>query len=110
MNIVKVINFLLIAGVIQGFGFNLVTVFVKKKFEKVVIYLNLTVLFISLNNLQAWLIDSEFSSNIFLINQFLVPWYLLIFPMFYAFTANFLRVEKRVNSFIKPTLILFSIE
>ncbi|MFD1163617.1 helix-turn-helix domain-containing protein [Hwangdonia seohaensis] len=108
--IVKIINFLLIAGVLQGFGFNLVTVFVKKRFHKVIIFLNLTVLFISLNNLQAWLIDSGFTSKLFLINQLLVPWYLLIFPMFYAFTANFLRVEKKVNSFIKPTLILFFTE
>lgn len=107
---VKIINFLLIAGVLQGFGFNLVTIFVKKKFDKVIIFLNLTVLFISLNNLQAWLTDSGFSSNLFLIKQLLVPWYLLIFPMFYAFTSNFLRVEKRVNDFIKPTLILFVIE
>lgn len=108
--IVKVINFLLIAGVIQGFGFNLVTIFVKKKFDKTVIFLNLTVLFISLNNLQAWLIDNGFSCNLFLIKQLLIPWYLLIFPMFYAFTSNFLKVEKRVNDFIKPTLILLFIE
>lgn len=110
MSIVKIINFLLIAGVLQGFGFNLVTIFVKKKFNKVIIFLNLTVLFISLNNLQAWLIDSGYSSNLFLIKHLLVPWYLLIFPMFYTFTSNFLRVEKRVNDFIKPTLILFILE
>ena len=67
---VKIINFLLIAGVLQGFGFNLVTIFVKKKFDKVVIFLNLTVLFISLNNLQRWLIDNEFISDLFLIQQF----------------------------------------
>ncbi len=110
MNLVSIINFLLIAGVIQGFGFNLVTLCIKKKFDKVIIFLNLTVLFISLNNLQRWLIDIGYSSNIFLIEQFLVPWYVLVFPMFYAFTTHFLRVERRVNDFIKPTLIIFIIE
>lgn len=107
MDIISIINFLLIAGVVQGFGFNLVTFFIKKKFNKTVIFLNLIVLFISLNNLQRWLIDNDFSSNLFLIQQLLIPWYLLIFPMFYAFTSNFLKVEKRVNDFVKPTLILF---
>ncbi len=110
MSLVSIINFLLIAGVVQGFGFNLVTLFVKKKFDKVIVFLNLTVLFLSLNNLQRWLIDNDFTSSLFLIEQFLVPWYVLIFPMFYAFTTHFLRVEKLVNDFIKPTLIIFIFE
>ncbi|SFZ93679.1 AraC-type DNA-binding protein [Flaviramulus basaltis] len=107
---VKIINFLLIAGVLQGLCFNLITVFVKKKFNKVIIFLNLTVLFISLSNLQAWLIDNGYSSNLFLIKHLEVPWYLLIFPVFYSFTTNFLRVEKRVNDFLKPSLIIFIFE
>jgi AraC-like DNA-binding protein len=110
MDIVTVINFLLIAGVIQGFGFNLVTVFVKKKFGRTVIFLNLVVLFISLNNLQRWLIDNDFSSDLFILKQLLIPWYLLVFPMFYAFTTHFLTIEKKVVDFIKPTLIIFVLE
>ncbi|PKQ43907.1 helix-turn-helix domain-containing protein [Confluentibacter flavum] len=110
MNFLSIVNFLLIAGVIQGFGFNLVTVFGRRKFGKVVIFLNLVVLFISLNNLQRWLIDNGFSSDLFLLKQLLVPWYVLIFPMFYAFTTHFLKINDKVNDFIKPTLILFAIE
>ena len=110
MNFDSVVNFLLIAGVIQGFGFNLVTLFIKKKFTKVIVFLNLTVLFISLNNLQRVLIDNEFFSFSFLLKSFQVPWYVLIFPMFYAFTARFLRIEEKVNDYIKPTLIIFVLE
>lgn len=110
MDLVVIINFLLIAGVIQGFGFNLVTIFVKKKYGKTVIFLNLVVLFISLNNLQRWLIDNGYSSDLFLLKQLLIPWYLLIFPMFYAFTSHFLTIEKKVVDFIKITLIIFVIE
>lgn len=110
MNLVSVVNFLLIAGVLQGFGFNLVTIFVRKKFGKVVIYLNLVVFFISLNNLQSWLIDHDFFSFSFLLKQLQIPWYVLIFPMFYAFTTHFLRIEEKVNDFIKPTIILFVFE
>jgi AraC-like DNA-binding protein len=110
MNFVTIINFLLIAGVIQGFGFNLVTLFVKKKFNKTIIFLNLTVLFISLNNLQRLLIDHDFFSFSFLLKQLQIPWYVLLFPMFYAFITHFLQVEKRVNDFIKPTLLIFVLE
>lgn len=110
MNLVTVVNFLLIAGVIQGFGFNLVTIFVRKKFGKVIIYLNFVVFFISLNNLQSWLTDLDFFSFSFLLKHLQIPWYVLIFPMFYAFTTHFLRIEEKVNDFIKPTIILFIFE
>lgn len=110
MNFDSIVNFLLIAGVIQGFGFNLVTLFVKKKFDKTIIFLNLTVLFISLNNLQSWLRQNDHSSDLFLIKNLLVPWYVLVLPMFYAFTIYFVKVQDRVNNFIKLTLILFVLE
>jgi len=110
MDIVSIINFLLIAGIIQGFGFNLVTLFFKKKFDKVIVFLNLIVLFISLNNLQRWLIDNGFSSDLFFLKNLLIPWYLLVLPMFYAFTTHFLQIEKRVNDFIKLSLIIFVFE
>ncbi|SEQ05447.1 AraC-type DNA-binding protein [Hyunsoonleella jejuensis] len=106
----SIINFFLIAGVIQGFAFNLVTMFVKKKCDKVIVFLNLTVLFISLNNLQRWLIDNHYTSDLFLLENLLIPWYVLILPMFYAFTTHFLKVEDKVNDFLKFSIILFVTE
>lgn len=107
MSLVKIVDFLLIAGVIQGFGFNLVTIFIKKKYDKVIIFLNLTVLFISLNNLQAIIGDHHIFDGIFLLKKLLIPWYFLIFPMFYAFTTHYLQVQDKVKSFLKPSLIIF---
>jgi AraC-like DNA-binding protein len=98
------------AGVLQGFGFNLVTMFVKKKCDKVIVFLNLTVLFISLNNLQRWLIYNGHVSDLFLIQHFEVPWYLLILPMFYAFVTHFLQVQEKVNYFLKFSIFLFVFE
>ena len=117
-DIVKLINYLLIGGVLQGFGFNLVTLFVKKKFNKTIVFLNLTILFISLNNLQRWLIDNDYSSSdlfqdpsvLFLLENLLVPWYFLIFPMFYAFTVYFVNVQDKVNDFLKPSIAVFILE
>ncbi|MEO6348656.1 MAG: helix-turn-helix domain-containing protein [Aquaticitalea sp.] len=110
MNFVPIINFLLIAGVIQGFGFNLVTLFIKKKYDNTIVFLNLTILFISLNNLQRWLIDNGFSSDSFLLKNLLIPWYVLVLPMFYAFTVHFIKVHEKVNSFIRVTLAVFVLE
>ena len=110
MDIVSIINFLLIAVIFQGFCFNLLTLFFKKKFDKVIVFLNLIVLFISLNNLQRWLIDNGFSSDLFFLKNLLIPWYLMVLPMFYAFTTHFLQIEKKVNDFLKLSLIIFVFE
>lgn len=110
MELDSIIKFLLIGGVIQGFGFNLVTLFIKKKFSKVIVFLNLIVLFISLNNLQRVLTDIEFFKFNFLLNQLLVPWYLFVVPMFYAFTTHFLRIENKVKDFTKITIVIFILE
>lgn len=110
MDINSIINFLLVAGVIQGFVFNLVTLFIKKRFNIVVLYLNLVVLFISLNNLQAWLIESGYSSDYFYIKNMLVPWYFFILPMFYAFVIHFLEVDKTIIGFVKFAIVVFVVE
>lgn len=111
--IIKIINFILIAGVIQGFVFNIFTIHItKKKVGWAVIYLNLTVLVLSLNNLQAWLIDVGFSANNynFFFKQLLVPWYVFILPTFHAFLIYYLRIKETVNSYIKPAISIFLIE
>lgn len=110
MDIVTVINFLLIAGVIQGFVFNSVTLFFRKRFSIVILYLNLVVLFISLNNLQAWLIDKGYSSDLFFIKNLLVPWYFFVLPMFYAFVIHFLEVDKTIIGFVKFAIKVFVAE
>ncbi|WP_046757117.1 helix-turn-helix domain-containing protein [Kordia jejudonensis] len=103
-------NFLLIAGAIQGFIFNGVTLLSQKKIDKVIIYLNLTVFFLSLNNLQAWLIAKEFRFDMFFLRQFLVPWYMFIMPMFYMFLIHYLKIQERVKGFLHIAITLFVIE
>jgi len=98
------------AGVVQAFGFNLVTIFVKKKFSKPIIFLNLVVLSIALNNLQRWLIDNGYSSDLFLLEHLMVPWYLFIIPMFYAFATHFMKIEDKVVSYVRATVVIFIVE
>ncbi len=110
MDINTIINFLLIAGAVHGFVFILVSFFLKKRFSIVVLYLNLVVLFISLNNLQAWLIAKGYISNFFYIKHLLIPWYFFILPMFYAFIIHFLEVDKKIVGFVKFAVVVFVVE
>ena len=64
-NMTSIFNFLLIAGALQGFVFNIATFLLSKKVEKPILFLNLLVLFLSLNNLQSWLIDTFYQKLIF---------------------------------------------
>jgi len=110
MNITSIVNYILIAGAIQGFGFNLVTLFLRRKISKPIVFLNLVVFFISINNLQRFLIDINFFDFSFFLNQLQIPWYFLSTPMFYAFTVHFLGLEKKVSDFVRLSVFIFITE
>ncbi len=110
MTLDSFINYLLIAGVIQGFLFNMVTLFFRKKYGPVVLYLNLVVLFISLNNLQAWLPAMGYGSNHFFMKSMVVPWYLLVFPSFYNVVRHYLGVLSKTRDYMPWVVGLFVAE
>jgi AraC-like DNA-binding protein len=107
---IAVFNMLLIVGAIQGFVFNIVTFLLRKKIEKPILFLNLFIFFISMNNLQTWLIENTYISSNFFLSYFRIPWYVLIVPMFYAFVRTYLGVEKRKRSFLPMSFFVFFIE
>ncbi len=104
-------NFLLVAGALQGFIFNIYTFLSRKKIEKPVLFLNLLVLFLSLNNLQSWVMDAFFTeASLFYIKYCVAPWYVLIVPMFYAFLVYYLGMEKKRWPFLVVSIIIFMLE
>ncbi|WP_422081693.1 helix-turn-helix domain-containing protein [Ulvibacterium sp.] len=105
-----VFNFLMIAGAVQGFVFNVATFFSRKKIEKTILFLNLFVFFLSLNNLQSWLIDKGFVPSHDFWQNFIVPWYVLIVPMYYAFLISYLEIERKRWTFILISLGIFLLE
>lgn len=105
-----IFNFLMIAGAIQGFVFNVATFLSRKKIERPVLFLNLFVLFLSLNNLQSWFIERRFIPSEFQLHDFTIPWYVLIVPMFYAFLVYYLEIEQKRFSFVKISIGIFCIE
>jgi AraC-like DNA-binding protein len=106
----NIFNFLMIAGIILGFSFILTTRFSKRGKHKSVIYLVLVVLFLTLNNLQIVLIDTGFLTLNSFIRKLLIPWYLLILPSFYTFLMYYLKVERKIYSFVPITVVLFLTE
>lgn len=93
----EILNFILISASIHGILFVLFPVLLKKKIDKPIWYLNGVVLFISLNNLQAWLIEKGFTTSYFFIKNFEFPWYMLIVPLFHVFLVYHLGLEKRIK-------------
>ncbi|MGB5498770.1 MAG: helix-turn-helix transcriptional regulator [Maribacter sp.] len=101
-----IFNFLMIAGSIQGFVFNIATFLSRKKIEKPVLFLNLFVLFLSLNNLQSWLIDKGFIA----FNYYTLPFYVLLAPMFHSFLIYYLEIERKRRTYFMLTALIFTVE
>lgn len=105
-----IFNFLMIAGIILGIFFIISSSLSKRGKHISVLYLVLVVLFLTLNNLQIVLIDGGYVNVNFFVRKLLIPWYLLIFPSFYAFLMYYLKIEEKIYSFIPVTIGLFTIE
>jgi AraC-like DNA-binding protein len=111
LEIIKdIFNFLMIAGIILGIFFIVSTSLSRRGKHISVIYLTLVVLFLTLNNLQIVLVDGGYVSTNFFVRKLLIPWYLLIFPSFYAFLMYYLKIEKKIYSFVPVTIVIFAIE
>lgn len=106
----NIFDFLMISGVILGIIFMVATQFSKNGRDKTIIYLNLVILFILLNNLQALALETIFINVNFFIHRLQIPWYLLIFPSFYIFLIYYLKIEKKKASFVYVSISLFIIE
>ncbi len=101
---------LILFGSIQGVIFSYIVVFAKKFQSKSSVFLGLTVLFLSLSNIQHILIDVNYFSVDSIIRRTYIPWQWLVAPMFYLFTRNFLKKEmlnkKELFYLIGPFFII----
>ena len=107
--IVQIFNTILITGVVYGIIFSTVIFLSKKRKGKPLLFLSFTVLFISLNNLQAWMIDMGYTSTNIYIAHMRVPWYFLCMPIFYVFLVYYSKIQKKVHSFLYTSLGIFCI-
>ena len=105
-----IFNFIMIAGIVLGVVFMIFSLRSKNGSDKTVIFLNLVVLFLTLNNLQLCLFDNGYLDVNFFVRKMLIPWYMLILPSFYTFLTYYLKVENRIFSFVRFSVVLFIIE
>lgn len=110
MDIKTVVDFLLLTGAIQGFLYTVFVFIAKKRLVKTILYLSLTVLFLSFNNFRSFLVDNNYFYDVIWLYWLPIPWHVLIAPMFYGFLTNYLKVEDRVLNFVRLAVIIFSIE
>lgn len=71
------------------------------------LYINLLVLSMSLNNFQSWINAKNFFIESLLLVYINVPWHFLIAPFFYTFLINYLEIEKRSKNILKINILLF---
>ncbi|MEW7289115.1 helix-turn-helix domain-containing protein [Aquimarina sp. 2304DJ70-9] len=101
---------LILFGSIQGVIFSLIVFFVKKYRSKSGFFLGLTVLFLSISNIQHMLIDVGYFTEASIIKKAYIPWQWLVAPMFYLFAYYFLNTKsvdkKKLFYLIAPFFIV----
>jgi len=92
---ISTIYIVLLIGFMQGFVFNLFSVFTKRLKVKAHLYLNLIVFFLSLNNLEAWLNANKIVFNEYYLDHLHTPWYILLAPFLYLFLSEYVGFPKK---------------
>lgn len=101
----NIFNILIISGAIHGIIFSFILFLQKKQILKHTYFLALTVLFLSLSNLQYWLIDTLIVNSKITLLLTTIPWQWLIMPVFYLYVFNFVK-QKKAKTKLKLLLVL----
>ncbi|TMM31985.1 helix-turn-helix domain-containing protein [Polaribacter aestuariivivens] len=107
MNTEEIFNLFLLISALHGFLFCFVILFSKNGREKSMLFINLLVLIISLNNMQSWILAKNFFIEYFFLDYIHIPWHFLIAPFFYMFLIHYLEIEKRSKNLLKIILPVF---
>ncbi|QTD37414.1 AraC family transcriptional regulator [Polaribacter batillariae] len=107
MNIKEIFNLFLLISALHGFLFCFLILFSKNGREKSMLFINLLVLIISLNNIQSWILAKDFFIEYFFLDYIHIPWHFLIAPFFYMFLIHYLEIEKRSKNLLKIVLPVF---
>lgn len=96
-------NILVIIASAQGLFFSLMILLSKKYKSTSNHYIGKVVLYLSLNNLYYWLLDTNLVKNIPIYQYLYIPWNLLIVSTFYLFVQSYLnRIGKKNWYLILP--------
>ena len=73
------------------------------------VFINLLVLTISLNNIQSWILTKNFFIEYFFLDYIHIPWHFFIAPFFYMFLIHYLDIRKQSQNILKIILPVFII-
>ena len=73
------------------------------------LYLNLLILTISLNNIQSWALELKLFQFKFSLSYLQIPWHFLAMPFLYMFLINYLNLSKKSFNLLKVMIPLFLI-
>jgi len=107
LSIQEIFNLFLLISALHGFLFCTVILYSKNGREKTMLFINLLVLIISLNNIQSWILAKNFFIEYFFLDYVHIPWHFLIAPFFYMFLIHYLEIEKRSKNLLKIILPIF---
>ena len=102
-------NMFLLISALHGFALCLIMFFSKYGKDKSLLFLNLMILTISLNNFQSWALERNLFQHKFMLDYIQVPWHFLSAPFFYAFLINYLDIYDKSRKLLKYFVVVFLI-
>jgi AraC-like DNA-binding protein len=100
-------NMFLLISAIHGFVLCFMMLFSKYGRNKSLLFLNLMILTISLNNFQSWILERELFQHQFMIDYLQIPWHFLTAPFFYTFLINYLDISENSKKILKYFIGIF---
>jgi AraC-like DNA-binding protein len=107
LTVKDILNLFLLISAFHGFLFCFVILFSKNGREKSILFINLLVLSISLNNIQSWILAKNFFIEYFFLDYVHIPWHFLIAPFFYMFLIYYLEIDKKSKNLLRIVLPIF---
>lgn len=101
MTVVELFNLFLIVSALHGFAFSIILFLSKNGREKSMIYLNLLILSISINNLQSWALERGLLQNRFELEYMQFSWHFLSMPFLYMFLIHYLNLTDKFFNILK---------
>jgi len=100
-------NLFLLISALHGFLFSAILFVSKDGKKKSMLYLNLLVLSISLNNFQSWILAKHFFTKHVFLDYIHIPWHFFVAPFFYMFLIYYLKIADRSKNILKIIVPFF---
>jgi len=109
LSVTEVFNLFLLISSLIGFSLSAFMFFSKYGKDRSLLFLNLMILTIALNNFQSWILERNLFQHKFSLIYIQIPWHFLSAPFFYTFLINYLDIRDKQRKLLKYFLPVFVI-